>query len=148
MDMDLYEKHNLRRIVNACGKMTHLSGAAVLPPIVEQVATALPCFFDLNELQERAGRVIAQATGAETGCVTASSAAGITLSVAASMTGPDLGRIAQLPDTGGMPDQVVLQKGHAVNFGAPITQMIRLAGARVVEIGSINGASDYHLEHA
>ena len=147
-EMDLYEKHRLKRIVNACGKMTHLSGAAVLPPIVEQVAAALPCFFDLNELQERAGSVIAEASGAEAGCVTASSAAGITLSVAASMTGSDMGRVAQLPDTGGMPDQVIIQKGHVVNFGAPIEQMIRLAGARVVEIGSLNGASDFHLEHA
>ena len=148
MEIDLYDKHRLTRVVNACGKMTHLAGAAVLPPIAEQVAAALPCFFDLDELQERAGRVIAAATTAEAGCVTASSAAGITLSVAASMTGSDIGRIAQLPDTTGMPDSVVIQKGHAVNFGAPVTQMIRLAGAGVVEIGSVNGASDYHLEHA
>ena len=146
--MDLYEKYRLRRVVNACGKMTHLSGAAVLPPIVEQVTAALPCFFDLNELQERAGSVIAEATGAEAGCVTASSAAGITLSVAAAMMGSDPGKIGQLPDPRGMPDQVVIQKGHAVNFGAPIAQMIRLAGARVVEIGTINGASDFELEHA
>ena len=148
VNMDLYDKYDLKRIVNACGKMTHLAGAAVLPPIAQQVAAALPCFFDLDELQKRAGGVIAEATGAEAGCVTASSAAGITLSVAAAMTGADLGKIGQLPDVNGMQDQVVLQKGHAVNFGAPISQMIRLAGARVVEIGSINGASDYHLEHA
>ena len=146
--MDLYEKYELTRIINGCGKMTHLAGAAVITPVVQQVSEAMPCFFDLDELQERAGKVIAEATGAEAGCVTASSAAGLTLSVAAAMTGPDLGRIGQLPESTGMPDKVVLQKGHAVNFGAPITQMIRLAGARVVEIGSINGSSDYHLQHA
>mgnify|MGYP001171852313 CR=1 FL=1 len=146
--MDLYNKYELTRIVNGCGKMTHLSGAAVLPPIADQVLAALPCFFDLDQLQARASEVIAAATGAEAGCVTASTAAGISLSVAASMTGTDLGRIGQLPDTAGMRDQVVIQQGHVVNFGAPITQMIRLAGARVVEIGSINTTSDYHLEHA
>ena len=146
--MDLYEKYRLTRVINACGKMTHLAGAAVLPEIAAAVDAALPCFFDLDELQERAGEVIARATGAEWGCVTASTAAGITLSVAACMTGRDLGKIAQLPDTTGMADQVVLQQGHAVNFGAPVTQTIRLSGARVVEIGTINGASEYHLEHA
>ena len=146
--MDLYEKYQLSRIVNACGKMTHLSGAAVLPEIATQVNAALPCFFDLDELQERAGQIIATATGAEWGCVTACSAAGITLGVAACMSGSDLGKIAQLPDSAGMPDEVVLQKGHAVNFGAPLTQTIRLAGARVVEIGTVNGASESHLEHA
>ena len=146
--MDLYEKYQLTRIVNACGKMTHLAGAAVLPEITAAVNAALPCFFDLDELQERAGEVIAQTTGAEWGCVTACTAAGITQGVAACMTGKDLGKIGQLPDTTGMADQVVLHKGHAVNFGAPVTQTIRLAGAQVVEIGTVGGASEHHLQHA
>ena len=146
--MDLYEKYRLTRVINACGKMTHLSGAAVLPEIVEAVNAALPCFFDLDELQERVGAVIAKATGAQWGCVTACTAAGLTLSVAASMTGDDPGKIAQLPDATGMKDEVVLQKGHAVNFGAPVTQMIRLAGARPVEVGTVNGTSEHHLKHA
>ena len=146
--MDLYEKYGLTRVVNGCGKMTHLAGAAVLPELVPQVTAALPCFFDLDELQERAGEVIARAFGAEWGCVTACSGAGIALGVAACMTGKDLGRIGQLPDTAGLPDQVVLQKGHAVNFGAPVAQMARLAGARVVEIGTVNRTSPVQLEHA
>ena len=146
--MDLYKKHRLTPVINACGKMTHLSGAAVLPDIAQEVAAALPLFFDLDQLQERAGEVIVRATGSEAGCVTACTAAGITLGIAAAMTGTDAGRIAQLPDTTGMADGVVIQKGHAVNFGAPVMQMIRLAGARAVEIGTVNGASGFHLEHA
>ena len=146
--MDLYKKHSLTRVINACGKMTHLAGASVLPEIAAEVTASLPCFFDLDELQERAGEAIVRATGAEAGCVTACTAAGIALGVAASMTGRDAGRIAQLPDTAGMANEVVIQKGHTVNFGAPIEQVVRLAGARVVEIGTVNGASDFHLEHA
>ena len=119
--MDLYEKYRLTRVINACGKMTHLAGAIVLPDVVEEVTHAMGCFFDLDELQERAGEVIGRATGAQWGCVTACTAAGITLGVAASMTGNDLGRVGQLPDTTGMADEVVIQKGHAVNFGAPVS---------------------------
>lgn len=146
--MDLYEKYRLTRVVNACGKMTHLAGAAVLPEIAAQVEAALPRFFDLDELHACAGEVIAQATGAEWGCVTACTAAGLTLSVAATMTGMDLGNVAQLPDTTDMKNRVVLQKGHAVNFGAPLTQAIRLAGARVIEIGTVNKAETFQLESA
>lgn len=80
--MDLYKKHRLTRVINACGKMTHLAGASVLPEIAKEVAAALPCFFDLDELQERAGEVIVRATGAEAGCVTACTAAGIALAAA------------------------------------------------------------------
>jgi L-seryl-tRNA(Ser) seleniumtransferase len=146
--LDLHAKYGLTRIVNACGKMTHLGGAIVLPEIRPQVSSSLGHFFDLDEIQERAGETIAKAFGAEWGCVTACTGAGIALSVAASMTGNDAGRVAQLPDTTGMKNRVVIQKGHAVNFGAPVTQMCRLAGAQVVEIGTVNGAKESHLTHA
>ena len=146
--MDLFEKYRLTRIINGNGKMTKLAGAVVLPEIVEQVTEAMQCFFDIDELQARAGEVIARATGAEAGCVTACTAAGIALSVAGVMTGSDPGKVSQLPDTSGMKNEVMLQKGHAVNFGAPITQMIRLAGARPIEVGTVNGASEHDIRHA
>jgi L-seryl-tRNA(Ser) seleniumtransferase len=146
--MDLYEKYHLTRIINGNGKMTKLAGAVVLPQILEQVTAAMQCFFDIDELQARAGEVIARATGAESGCVTACTAAGISLSVAAAMSGDDPGKVSQLPDASGMRREVVLQKGHAVNFGAPITQMVRLAGGTPIEVGTINGSAEHHIIHA
>lgn len=134
--MDLHEKYGLRRVINACGKMTSLAGAIVRPEILETVSESLRHFFELDALQAAAGRVIARATGAESGCVTACTSAGITLGVAASMTGNDLPRVHRLPDTRGMPRRVLVQKGHCIDFGAPLTQQIRLAGAEVVEVGT------------
>lgn len=145
---DLHEKYRLTRIINGNGKMTKLAGAVVLPEILEPVTEAMQHFFDIDELQARAGEVIARATGAEAGCVTACTAAGIALSVAGVMTGTDHGKVSQLPDTSGMRNQVVLQKGHAVNFGAPITQMIRLAGATPIEVGTVNGSNEHDIRHA
>jgi L-seryl-tRNA(Ser) seleniumtransferase len=146
--MDLHQKYGLRRVINACGKMTHLSGAIVLPEIAEAAAESLRHFFVLDELQAAAGRIIAETTGAESGCVTACTSAGITLSVAACMTGDDLGRVLQLPDTAGMRSRVLIQKGHCVNYGQPITQAIRLAGAQVVEVGTVNSCSPAELRQA
>ena len=85
--MDLYARYKLRRVINACGKMTALCGAIVLPEIAETVGESLKHFFELDELQAVAGRVIAKASGSQSGCVTACTSAGITLSVAAAMTG-------------------------------------------------------------
>ena len=145
--MDLFEKYGLRRVINACGKMTKLSGAIVLPETIEVVSESLRHFYELDELQAAAGRVIAEASSAESGCVTACTSAGITLSVAACMTGNDLGKVLQLPDATGMPNRVVIQKGHCVNFGQPITQTIRLAGAEPVEVGTINRCTPDELRH-
>jgi L-seryl-tRNA(Ser) seleniumtransferase len=64
------------------------------------------------------------------------------------MTGRDLGRVEQLPDTAGMKDEVILQKGHEITYGQNVSQNVRLAGARVVEIGAATQCGAYHLRHA
>ena len=145
--MDLFERYKLRRVINACGKMTALSGAIVLPEIADVARESLNHFFVLDELQAAAGQVIARVTGAESGCVTACTAAGITCSVAATLTGDDLAKVLQLPDSSGMPKRVLIQKGHCVNYGNPITQSIRLAGAQAIEVGVVNRCTAEELRH-
>ncbi len=146
--MDLYAKYGLRRVINAYDKATHLGGARTAPAVAQAVAEALQECFHMEDLQTAAGRALAQATGAEWGCVTACAAAGITLGAAAAMTGSDPGKIAQLPDTRGLANRIILQKGHAVNFGAPVAQLLRLAGAAVVEVGAANSCRPWHVQHA
>ena len=145
--MDLHQHFDLRHVINACGKMTKLCGSIVLPEIIDVVNESMRHFFVLDEVQQAAGKLITQASGAESGCITACTSAGITLSVAATMTGNNLARVLQLPDTSGLPSRVLIQKGHCVNYGAPITQSIRLAGAEPVEVGSVNNCSREELLH-
>lgn len=145
--MDLFEQYGLTRVINACGKMTHLAGAIVLPEIAAAAAESLGHFFILDELQAAAGRIIAETTGAPSGCVTACTSAGITLGVAACMTGTDIARVLQLPDPAGMASRVLIQKGHCINYGQPITQAIRLAGATAVEVGVVNRCQADELRH-
>ena len=78
--------------------------------------------------------------------VTACAAAGIAVSVAACITAINHTRIRRLPNTDGMPDEVIIQKGHIVDFGAPVTHMIRMSGVKVVEIGTVNGTEYQQLE--
>ncbi len=119
----------------------------MLPEIAEVAAESMKHFFVLDELQAAAGRIIAAVTGAESGCVTACTAAGITLGVAASMTGVSLPKVLQLPCTEGMPNRILIQKGHCVNYGNPITQAIRLAGAQAIEVGVVNRCTIEELQH-
>ena len=145
--MNIHSRYHLRQVINACGKMTKLSGAVVLPEIADTVRESLDHFFDLDELQAAAGAMISRASGSEHGCITACTSAGITLSVAATMTGNDLARVWQLPDTEGMKHRVLIQKGHCVNYGAPITQSIRLAGATPIEMGTIHNCPPEVIAH-
>ncbi|MFK8251807.1 aminotransferase class V-fold PLP-dependent enzyme [Ancylobacter terrae] len=148
MSTDVLAEYGLRRIINLAGIETAHGAAAVPPEIARAVHDILPHYVEMNELQSVASAEIAATTGAEAGFVTNCAAAGITVAVAATMTGLDPARIEQLPDTTGMKNRVVLQKGHEVNFGASVTQMIRLSGAAVVEIGTATSAALFQLRAA
>ena len=144
---DIRTRMGLRPVINVSGTMTHLGASIVVPEAIEAARDMLPEWVEINDLHRKASQAIARATGAEAGFVTASAAAGITLGVAAAMTGADLARIEQLPDATGMRDEVVIQMGHMTGYGAAIEQGIRLAGARVVPIGNVTDARGYQLEH-
>src|SRR5688500_16575306 len=111
--------------------MTSLGASRVAPQVAAMSIEMLNHFVDIDALQARASQRIARATGAEAGCVTSSAASGIAVAVAAAMTGSDLRRIEMLPDTGGLKNEVIVQAGHLINYGAPLEQAIRLTGARV-----------------
>jgi len=148
MDVSLYKELGLKRVINASGPETPLGASSVDSEIINEMGRILPLFVDIDELQKKASKVIAWATGAEAGCVTACAAAGIALSVAACITGTDFRKIRRLPNTEDIPNKVIIQKGHAVDFGAPVTQMIHLSGAKVMEIGMVNKTEPQELKDA
>ncbi|MBE7182837.1 MAG: aminotransferase class V-fold PLP-dependent enzyme [Methylobacterium mesophilicum] len=149
MTDDIRLTMRLRPVINVSGTMTSLGASIVVPEAVAAVTAALPQFIEINDLQKLGSRTIARLTGGEAGFVTASCAAAITLSVAGTMTGDDRAAIERLPDTSRLPrDEVVIQSGHMVGYGAPVEQGIRLAGARVVPVGQATSAEAYQLAGA
>src|SRR5207244_8206609 len=74
--------------------------------------------------------------------LTSGAAAGIALSVAAVLAGSDPYRVALLPDASFTSRrEVLLQAGHYVNFGAPVTQMIQLGGGVPIIVGAVNATA-------
>jgi len=146
--VDIRASLKLRPVINVSGTMTALGASIVVPDAVEAVSAILTQFVEMGDLHRRASAAIAELTGAEAGFVTASCSAAITLAVAACMTGPDLAAIERLPDATGLKDEVLIQSGHMVSYGAPVEQAIRLAGAKAVPVGQATGAHAYQLAGA
>lgn len=145
MSADIRPELGLRQIINVSGTMTALGASIAVPEAIDAMARGLPQFFEMSALHRYASGVIADLTGAEAGFVTASCASGITVAVAAAMTGSNLHAIEQLPDTTGLKNEVLMLSGHMVSFGAPVEQMVRLAGAKVVPVGQATSSSAYQL---
>lgn len=146
--MNIFEKHGLRRVINGCGKMTALGASAVTADIAQAMSDASMDYVEMDKLMLTAGKAIAKATGAEDGCPTSGAAAGIAISTAAVISGNNLSIVENLPDSEGLRNEIILQKGHAVNFGAKITQMIRLGGGKPIEVGSSNLVSPDNIRQS
>lgn len=130
---NVYQRYGIRTIINASGPMTRLSGAVLAPEVREAMADAGAYCVRIEDAQEAAGKLIAEVTGAEAGYVTAGAAAGLSLSVAACMAGFDIAAMDRLPDTTGMPDEVVTQRLHVTAY----SHALRLPGAKLVEVGYV-----------
>ncbi len=144
-ERDIRSELGLRPIINAAGTLTTLGASSAVPEAIAAAGEIMPEFVEIADLQRKASVVIAAMTGAEAGVVTACSSAGITLAVAGCMTGADLAKIEQLPDVRGMKHAVPIQIGHLVDYGAPVEQAIRLAGARLRPFGQATSVHAHQL---
>jgi len=114
--MDIYERLGVRKRINAAGLLTRLGGSLMPPEVLEAMRQAAHSSVDIAELQARASVVIAKCTGAEAGLVTSGAAAGLTLGTAACITGLDVPRMERLPDTEGMPNEVIMCRPHRTGY--------------------------------
>jgi D-glucosaminate-6-phosphate ammonia-lyase len=129
--MNIYERRGVRTLINAKGPATRLSGGIMRPEVTAAMAEAARHCVDMAELQAHASQVIADVTGAEAGYVASGAAACLTLATAACVTGLEPGRMARLPDTTGMKNEVIVVRSQR-NF---YDHAVRAAGIRLVEVG-------------
>lgn len=140
----VYERFGVRPIINGNGTQTILGGSIMEPEVAEAMAEASRTMVVLEELNEAAGQLIAQHTGAEAGLVTSGAAAGLTLQAAAVIAGDDPDRIALLPEAAHDRNRIVIKKAHDSEF----TQAWRQGGARLVWVGREDTCLDWEIESA
>ena len=143
-NMGVYEKLGVRTLINAVGNGTAIGGSIMRPEVFAAMEQASHSFVRLPELLDKAGRRVAELAGVEAAYITSGAAAGVTVAVAACMTGRDDAKVHQLPNTDGLKDEVIIQVMQR-NF---YELMIRLAGARLIEVGLANQTYPWHIESA
>jgi len=142
--LDIYESLGVKKVINARGYSTRLGGSLMVPEVVDAMRGAAGSFVRIEDLQEAAGKVIAEITRAEAGYVTSGAAASLTLGMAACMTGLDPVKMNQLPDTTGIKNEVIIQRAHRNDYD----HALRAAGAQIIEVGFNYATYPYELERA
>lgn len=142
--VNVYERLGVRRVINAWGVATELGGWTPSRKVMQAMERANDATVEMQDLLEKSGEFIADILGVEAAYITSGGAAAQALSIAACMAGVDPEKIARLPDTTGMKDEVVIQARNRYMFDRCYT----LTGAAVVEAGDGGGTSESDLRDA
>lgn len=139
---NIYSRQGLKTVINASGRMTKLGVSTISREVGETLVEAAGNYVIIEELFKYAGKQLGAMVGTEDACVTSSASAGIALAVASLICRNDVKKVKGL--YGILPTvtkrEVVLLKGHNVDYGAPVDLMIQLGGGKVVEAGFANGS--------
>lgn len=129
--MGIYEDLGVPTVINAAGPVTRLSGGPLDPEVADAMAEAAQSCVRIDELQEAAGRYLAEVTGAEAGYVTSGAAASLALAAAACLARYDVTAMDRLPDTADMANEIIIQRAHVTAY----SHALRLPGTKLVEVG-------------
>jgi L-seryl-tRNA(Ser) seleniumtransferase len=141
---EIYRELGATPVINAIGSVTMLGGSTPFPEVKEAMERAGDAYIPLMELEEKAGKAIAEMVDVPAAYVTSGAGSALTLATAAFMAGDDDAKIQQLPDTTGMKNEILIQKRQRYWYD----RCLQLAGAKLVEFGSENQTTRQNLEQA
>jgi L-seryl-tRNA(Ser) seleniumtransferase len=126
----VFEQIGVKSVINARGNNTVLGGTTPSATVHRAMQEAERYYVDMQQLLERSGQAIARMLECEAAYVTPGAAAAMALGTAACMAGADPEKIQRLPDTSGMPNTVLIQRGHRYHYQRAVT----VSGARLREV--------------
>jgi len=120
----------VRPLLSCRGHTTIYGGSLMPPEVLRAMAEANDHFVDMYEINEAAGRRIAEVMKAEAALVTAGSFSAMLLGAAACLTGKDPAKIDALPHPTWPRRECLIPKGHRVVYD----RAYRAAGMTIVEV--------------
>ena len=127
-----YDTLGVRPLINCRGTYTILSGSLLLPAVRQAMSEASKRYVNLDELMAAVGTRIAALMQVEWGLVTSGCAAALCQVTAACVAGSDPEKMARLPDTAGMKNEVVIPAEHRHVYD----HAIRMVGVKMVDVAS------------
>lgn len=128
---DYFNELGVRKLINARGAYTTLTGSLMPPEVVDAMQYASNHFVSLIELNEKAGARIAEMLNCEDAHVSAGAASAITLATAAALTGKDREKMRAIPHLPGPQKEVIMPRGHRI-----YEQQFTACGVKLVEVDS------------
>ncbi|MFD1173044.1 DgaE family pyridoxal phosphate-dependent ammonia lyase [Oceanobacillus picturae] len=148
MENTLNAKYGLKRVINASGRMSILGVSAPTDTVMEAMKIGGQNYVEISDLVDKAGQHIAELLQSEAAVVVNSASSGIALSVAAIVTEGNRRKSERLHQELIRKNEIVMLKGHNVQYGAPVETMVFLGGGKLVEAGYANEGKAEHISDA
>ncbi|WP_127534528.1 DgaE family pyridoxal phosphate-dependent ammonia lyase [Paenibacillus kobensis] len=148
MAISLNAKYGLKRVINASGRMSILGVSAPTDTVMEAMKHGGQNYVEVADLVDKAGDYVAGIVGSEAALVVNSASSGIALAVAGIVTKGNRRTSERLHQEPIANNEIIMLKGHNVQYGAPVETMVYLGGGKVVEVGYANECKAEHIEDA
>ncbi|NBJ70829.1 DgaE family pyridoxal phosphate-dependent ammonia lyase [Roseburia sp. 1XD42-34] len=139
----------LKQVINASGRMSVLGVSTLSDTVVNAMKEGAQHYYEMAELEQEAGKWIANYMETEAAMVTNSASSAIVLAVAGLITKNNPYQVEhRLEKDEYVANEIVIMMGHLVDYGAPIQTMIQLGGGKLKVVGYANGCSLAQIESA
>ena len=125
---NFFKELGLRTFINAAGTYTSMTGSLMHDEVLSAITYGATEYVNLDELQDKVGERIAELLDCEYATVSSGAFGAMTIGLAGIMCGMDEEKVAQLPDTTGLKDEVIIQKSHEVGYAHALIN----TGAKIV----------------
>ncbi|MBD1381521.1 DgaE family pyridoxal phosphate-dependent ammonia lyase [Metabacillus arenae] len=148
MASSLNAKYGLKRVINASGRMSILGVSAPTDTVMDAMKQGGQNYVEIADLVDKAGDYAARILDSEAAVIVNSASSGIALSVAALVTQGNRRKSERLHQEDIPKNEIIMLKGHNVQYGAPVETMIYLGGGKLVEAGYANEGKAEHIKDA
>lgn len=148
MENSLNYKYGLKQVINASGRMSILGVSSPTNSVMNAMKFGGQNYVEIADLVDKSGEYIANRISAEDAVVVNSASSGIALSIAGIVTEGNERKSQKLHNESIEKNEIILFKGHNVQYGAPIETMVYLGGGRTVEVGYANEGKENHIQEA
>ena len=130
---DFFKELGVRTFINAAGTYTSMTGCLMSKEVTDAIKYATTEYVNLDDLQDKVGERIAELLDCEYATVSSGCFGAMTIGLAGIICGMDNKKVSQLPDTTGLKNEVIVQKGHAIGY----THALLNTGAKIIEVDGV-----------
>ena len=127
---NFFKELGIRTFINAAGTYTSMTGSLMAEEVTSAIVFGASEYVDLDDLQDKVGERIAELLECEYATVSSGAFGAMSIGLAGVISGMDSGIAAQLPDTTGLKNEVIVQEGHNIGY----THALLNVGAKLVVV--------------